>query len=465
MRQTVLWLVFLFSTGLGIQAQQLLWLGALKPEGSSAAYDVAHYQGQVVVVGQSAAIEAAQRAFRWTPPTGLQDLGTLSPLNVASSSAQGIDPTGTWIVGQSDAADGTSTVFLWHPDSGMIDLGNRDGPTKAQAVAADGSRVAGTVEAPHPRPASWTATTGWTFLLDNDWAGHTFDISADGQTIVGSFTYSPSNVVAAFRWTPTSGVEDLNVVFATTLPNTFVPSWLIEGRAISPDGRYIAGSGFNAQRMQNEPFLLDTQTPACSFLGLPSGTYAASALDVSADGTVVVGTALTNNPQQVGTAFWWTPQSGIQRLESAFANLLDPGSTLYEATAVSADGRYIAGYGYHATTGRVEAFLLDTQGTITSAQDVPRQAAFQWQCHPNPFSEQLYIELELAYTRRVHLGIYDNAGSEVAVLYNGVLPQGLYSFSWDGRNSQGQPAAAGVYVLRLRDEQQVQAQKVILLPR
>jgi hypothetical protein len=52
----------------------------------------------------------------------------------------------------------------------------------------------------------------------------------------------------------------------------------------------------------------------------------------------------------------------MQDLNAAYASLLQDGSYLITALSITPNGRYIVGQGYNATTGRYEAFLLDTQG-------------------------------------------------------------------------------------------------------
>jgi len=61
-----------------------------------------------------------------------------------------------------------------------------------------------------------------------------------------------------------------------------------------------------------------------------------------------------------GRAFRWTAAGGMENLNTTYTSLLTPGSVLKSATAISADGRYIVGWGWNAATGRDEAFLLDT---------------------------------------------------------------------------------------------------------
>jgi probable HAF family extracellular repeat protein len=60
----------------------------------------------------------------------------------------------------------------------------------------------------------------------------------------------------AFRWTAAGGMEDLNITYAHLLTNG---SKLYRADAISPDGRYIVGQGYNAATGRPESFLLDTR--------------------------------------------------------------------------------------------------------------------------------------------------------------------------------------------------------------
>jgi hypothetical protein len=59
-------------------------------------------------------------------------------------------------------------------------------------------------------------------------------------------------------------------------------------------------------------------------------------------------------------AFRWTAAGGMEDLNTTYASLLTDGSELWEARAISPNGRYIVGYGWNAATRRGEAFLLDT---------------------------------------------------------------------------------------------------------
>lgn len=86
-----------------------------------------------------------------------------------------------------------------------------------------------------------------------------YDVSADGSVVVGAmyyvgFFYSYSRAV---RWTQ-AGIEDLNQTYADLLRDGSI---LESAHAVSPDGRYIVGTGFNAATGRQEAFLLDTGFP------------------------------------------------------------------------------------------------------------------------------------------------------------------------------------------------------------
>ncbi len=94
-----------------------------------------------------------------------------------------------------------------------------------------------------------------------------------------------------------------------------------------------------------------------TWLGTLGGGRSA-AYGVSADGSVVVGGA--SDAAWYWRAFRWTASGGMEDLNLTYASLLTDGSWLRWASAISPDGRYIVGQGYNASTGRYEAFLLDT---------------------------------------------------------------------------------------------------------
>jgi len=81
-----------------------------------------------------------------------------------------------------------------------------------------------------------------------------YSVSADGNIVVG-WANNAAGARRACRWTPSGGVEDLNLAYAHLLTPG---SELRTAYAISPNGRYIVGFGLNAATGRGEAFLLDT---------------------------------------------------------------------------------------------------------------------------------------------------------------------------------------------------------------
>ena len=74
--------------------------------------------------------------------------------------------------------------------------------------------------------------------------------------------------------------------------------------------------------------------------------------------------------------------------------------------------------------------------------------------YPNPFNPETWIPYHLAEAAVVTLTISDIQGRVVRVLALGHQRAGIYAdrsraASWDGRNTQGEPVASGVYFYRL----------------
>jgi probable HAF family extracellular repeat protein len=141
----------------------------------------------------------------------------------------------------------------------MQDLGTLGGDSSwALGVSADGSVVVGWAKnaAGQKRAFRWTAARG---MQDLGTLGgsesEAWGVSADGSVVVG-WAYNAAGLPRAFRWTALGGMEDLNITFAHLLTDG---SMFMAALATSPDGRYIAGWGYNAATGNFEAYLLDTR--------------------------------------------------------------------------------------------------------------------------------------------------------------------------------------------------------------
>jgi probable HAF family extracellular repeat protein len=124
---TFLWLLSILLTSAG-SAQSLLWIGSM-----GTPYAEAHgVSSDGTAVAGWAGVSSPHRAFRWTPLTGIEDLGALTPGRDAE--AWGMSANGQVVVGWSFV--GSGSIYLgsagktekWKPLEPSED--KRVGPTE-----------------------------------------------------------------------------------------------------------------------------------------------------------------------------------------------------------------------------------------------------------------------------------------------------------------------------------------------
>ncbi len=113
------------------------------------------------------------------------------------------------------------------------------------------------------------------------------DISGDGTTAVGS-SRSGGNAPVPIIWTRTGGT----VAFA----GLSVYSGANVAKCVSRDGKVIAGSNYNDNSSESVPWVYTAATGAQQLV-LPTGLTNGTAVDISADGTVIVGMAFDSSGQ------------------------------------------------------------------------------------------------------------------------------------------------------------------------
>ncbi|GIV08770.1 MAG: hypothetical protein KatS3mg019_0861 [Fimbriimonadales bacterium] len=211
------------------------------------------------IVGWGRDYGYAIRAFRWTSGTGMVSLGTLGG---NESRANGVSRDGSVVVGWSYNHLGERWAFYWMRAAGMqvlYPLAVCCG--EANAVSDNGQIIVGRSHS--AQTERWHACM-WA------WDGYGYSVSdlgtlggnesvAQGCTnnreVVG-WAHTTSGARRAFRWTPNGGMENLSETFARLLSPG---SYLEIAFAITPDGRYIVGQGYNAAAGRTEAFLLDTR--------------------------------------------------------------------------------------------------------------------------------------------------------------------------------------------------------------
>jgi probable HAF family extracellular repeat protein len=240
-------------TGDGALKQSLGIYGAPPFIGTNGAVAHAASADGSVVVGNSLS-RLGQHAFRWTAQTGMTSLGYLPGTTTAF--AEDVSADGSVAVGWAGSGGAApERAFRWTAATGMHDLSlSPTQPSRAIAVSADNSTVVGHAgPADQARAFRWTQATGPVELGTlGDWS-HAFDVSADGQVIVGTADDG------AFIWDPAHGIRPLQSVLSAA--GLDLTGWHLGGAtAITPDGTTIIGHGLNPAG-QSESWIAHIDVP------------------------------------------------------------------------------------------------------------------------------------------------------------------------------------------------------------
>ncbi len=302
-------------------------------------------------------------AARWREATGWELLGGVPEPFVGQATAYSASWDGNVVVGRSiHSGLQRAEAFRWTPETGMVGLGDLPGgifSSGANDVSADGSVVVGAGVSITGEAFRWTAQTGLVPLRPLQgqiWRnGNATGVSADGSVVAGwgepPGTPSPPR---AFRWTQETGLVSIGSGGRATSM----------AHAISADGSTIVGATVDADGdgVFYEAFRWSEQTGFVHMGRMPQFPHYSAAVDVSADGSVIVGDA--------GSPFVWTQEHGMRYL---FSILIDDfgvdltGFDLGRVHGISDDGRTIVGTGTRLSTGIDEGWIAVIPAPGTAA--------------------------------------------------------------------------------------------------
>ncbi len=218
------------------------------------------------------------------------------------------------------------------------DLPGGDFQSVAYDISDDGSTVVGQSASSHgPRAFRWTLSGGMVGLgdlMEGGFNSSALSVSANGSVVVG--TGLSASGYEAFRWTQSEAMIGLG--FLQT--GAYISS-SSSASGVSADGSVIVGSAGKSVAPTPEAFRW-THAGGMVGLGDPLGGTGSQAIDVSADGSVVVG-------QASGLAFRWTQEGGMVSL--GFLRGTGSGGAAF---GVSANGSIVVGFA--GTPSGVEAF-------------------------------------------------------------------------------------------------------------
>jgi len=239
----------------------------------------------------------------WSEQNGWTDLG---------HPANGCVLDGHWGSGYAVSGDGSIAVglawycpgaegFVWDRTSGMKSLGHPPGASsRASAISANGKMIVGFWESPkygYRLPVRWFS--GKTQLMARaDTPGEATGVSSDGSQIVGQLfkTYS----AYAFYYTETAGMLSLGTTSGSPYDQSIANAVADNGTTVGWSGDPF-GAGIQAFiwsptiKMQSLAKYLQNRGVL-----LPYGIVLTTALDISADGSTIVGTWQDQNLHQGG---------------------------------------------------------------------------------------------------------------------------------------------------------------------
>ena len=352
---------------------------------------------------------------RWTLAEGIVGLGFLPGGD--SGVALGVSADGSVVVGGGNSSFGEE-AFRWTQTDGMVGLGDLPGGdffSRAFDVSADGSVVVGRSHSdtqPNAEPSEafhWNPVDGMVGLGGGIPITQATAVSADGLVVVGDIIHGDSGLREAFRWTLEEGIVALGDLYSGSSAEDS------EARDVSADGSVIVGLALSDNANNNPEAFRWTSNAGMGGLGdLPGGLFLSEARGVSAHGLVIVGESMTDSGM---VPFIWDNIYGIQSLRFLFEDFYDldlTGWILEGATGISNDGTTIVGWGINPSG--------DREGWIAT---IPRPLSINSQQHDFNIGETLIVSLSI-----------NNYGLPVTVdFYSGaMLPDNTTVFSF---TSQG----------------------------
>ncbi|MDE2808251.1 MAG: T9SS type A sorting domain-containing protein, partial [Gemmatimonadota bacterium] len=205
-----------------------------------------------------------------------------------------------------------------------------------------------------------------------------------------------------------------------------------------------------------------TRDSLLDWKALPS--HDAIASDLNGDGLLDVAMIAGNLPVGPALMVWLGQPNDIPAFEGYYP-LLGEGRQILTGD-VNGDGDtdlIVLGRSPGSNDGGV--FVFKNQGTPATAvaADTATPTAFTLGAnYPNPFNPATTIPLVVPTgAKNVDLTIYNVLGQPMRQVWTGPLAAGEHELTWDGRDAQGRPVAAGVYLYRVQVDEQTRTRKMV----
>ncbi len=195
----------------------------------------------------------------------------------------------------------------------------------------------------------------------------------------------------------------------------------------------------------------------------PPGWYDVASTVTSGPGGTVIVSGLSDG---TGTGWDWATiaydgTDGTQLWEMRYDG---PTSQSDEPSHLVANDQgevFVTGYGYGEGTNKDQITVCYHSQTTSAVGDTPGVASLA-RAWPNPFNPRVNFSFELPREAHARLAVFDLRGREVTTLVDGILAEGNHSTSWDGRDTAGRSAPAGVYLAIMQSGDTRSSQKIVL---
>jgi hypothetical protein len=99
----------------------------------------------------------------------------------------------------------------------------------------------------------------------------------------------------------------------------------------------------------------------------------------------------------------------------------------------------------------------------TGLEGIPSSNTTEINCYPNPFSDEITIEINLATDSQVQVEVLNQLGQRVKMITTKqLLPGGLNKLEWDGRNAGNGELSPGIYHVRIEIDDSIIHRKIVL---
>ncbi len=117
----------------------------------------------------------------------------------------------------------------------------------------------------------------------------------------------------------------------------------------------------------------------------------------------------------------------------------------------------------HGITFIKGSSLFAQLNLTTGTEGIPGSGFTEINCYPNPFREEMNIEIKLAKDSEVQVEVFNQLGQKVKIITKKqIMPGGLHKLNWNGRNENNSQVSPGIYHLRTKVDDSVIHKKVVL---